>query len=135
MVLAGPGNRVDTQSYIQLLLDCARDPGFTADRALAAMQAIGPVSGLEAMAVRGAIVPLARQMAKAQAPDHAWMATRPAWGPGRIDPFNPVKVRMLRLPQDNTIGSADNVPIWNKQAAPGWPCTATGSTVRCAKWS
>jgi hypothetical protein len=37
---------------------------------------------------------------------------RPDWGRGRIDPFNPVKFRMLRQPIDDTIGNSDMVPVW-----------------------
>ncbi|HWN86214.1 MAG TPA: hypothetical protein VNN99_13710, partial [Vicinamibacterales bacterium] len=41
-----------------------------------------------------------------------WMRSRPDWGRGRIDPFNPVKFRMLRQPMDATIGNSDMVPVW-----------------------
>jgi hypothetical protein len=40
------------------------------------------------------------------------MRTRPDWGRGRIDPFNPVKFRMLSQPMDATIGNSDMVPVW-----------------------
>ncbi len=41
------------------------------------------------------------------------------WGPGRIDPFNPVKFGILKLPVDQTIGNSDMVPIWNMKARQG----------------
>ena len=47
------------------------------------------------------------------------MYRNPEWGPGRIDPFNPVKFGMLKLPVDQTIGNSDMVPIWNMQARQG----------------
>ncbi len=47
------------------------------------------------------------------------MDTRPRWGPGRIDPFNPVKFRVLKIPVDDTIGNSDMMPIWNRKAHEG----------------
>ena len=41
------------------------------------------------------------------------MRSRPDWGRGRIDPFNPVKFRYLEQPVDATIGNSDMVPLWN----------------------
>ena len=48
------------------------------------------------------------------------MASRPDWGRGRIDPFNPVKVNVLKMPRDDTIGNADMPPIWNLKAHEGF---------------
>ena len=48
------------------------------------------------------------------------MRMRPDWGPGRIDPFNPVKFRMLGLAVDATIGNSDMVPVWNMRRREGW---------------
>ena len=47
------------------------------------------------------------------------MQSRPPWGPGRIDPFNPVKFRILDQPIDDTIGNSDMVPIWNMKPRQG----------------
>jgi len=43
------------------------------------------------------------------------MDSRPNWGPGRIDPFNPVKFNTLILPKDDTIGNSDMMPLWNQK--------------------
>jgi hypothetical protein len=48
------------------------------------------------------------------------MHSRPAWGRGRIDPFNPVKFRVLGQPVDATIGNSDMVPLWNLGAHKGY---------------
>ena len=37
----------------------------------------------------------------------------PRQGHGRIDPFNPVKYRILDMPEDGTIGNSDMQSIWN----------------------
>ncbi len=47
------------------------------------------------------------------------MQTRPEWGRGRIDPFNPVKFRTLQQPIDQTIGNSDMVPLWNLKRRDG----------------
>ncbi len=47
------------------------------------------------------------------------MYRNPDWGPGRVDPFNPVKFGILKLPVDATIGNSDMVPIWNMKARQG----------------
>ena len=41
------------------------------------------------------------------------MDKNPDWGPGRVDPFNPIKFRILKQPIDGTIGNADMMPLWN----------------------
>ena len=47
------------------------------------------------------------------------MDTRPDWGRGRIDPFNPVKFGFLKLPVDDTIGNSDMEPVWNQKPRQG----------------
>ena len=44
------------------------------------------------------------------------MQSRPNWGPGRIDPFNPVKFYNLGLADDGTIGNSDIMPLWDLAA-------------------
>ena len=48
------------------------------------------------------------------------MKNLPPWGNGRIDPFNPVKYRVLNQPVDGTIGNSDMVPLWNLKAHQGY---------------
>jgi hypothetical protein len=48
------------------------------------------------------------------------MKNLPRWGYGRIDPFNPVKYRVLNQPVDGTIGNSDMVPLWNLKAHRGY---------------
>jgi hypothetical protein len=47
------------------------------------------------------------------------MRSRPDWGRGRIDPFNPVKFGILRQPVDQTIGNSDMMPLWNLRRRDG----------------
>ena len=61
---------------------------------------------------RYALIPATRQALQAQAVRFAWTESRPDWGPGRIDPFNPVKFANLGLPDDGSIGNSDMMPLW-----------------------
>ena len=71
--------------------------------------------------MRFAIIPATRRaLRQARDQQDVWMRTRPDWGPGRIDPFNPVKFRMLGQPVDDTIGNSDMVPVWNMRRREGW---------------
>src|SRR5262249_13106828 len=58
-------------------------------------------------------IPAVRSAFEVQATRFAWMDSRPDWGPGRIDPFNPVKFFNLHLPDDGTIGNSDIMPLWD----------------------
>ena len=66
----------------------------------------------ERLTYRFLLIPATRKALKAQAERFAWPTPRPDWGPGRIDPFNPVKFGNLRLPDDGTIGNSDMMPLW-----------------------
>jgi hypothetical protein len=48
------------------------------------------------------------------------MRNLPLWGNGRIDPFNPVKYRVLNQPVDGSIGNSDMMPVWNLAAHQGY---------------
>jgi cytochrome c553 len=67
----------------------------------------------ERLLYRYVLIPAVRSAFQEQATRFAWMASRPDWGPGRIDPFNPVKFFNLRLPDDGTIGNSDIMPLWD----------------------
>src|SRR5947209_15264913 len=67
----------------------------------------------EKLLYRFVLIPVARKQLKKQAAAYAWSYQRPRWGPGRIDPFNPVKFGMLGLTDDGTIGNSDMLPLWN----------------------
>jgi hypothetical protein len=68
---------------------------------------------------RFAIIPGTRRALLELREANAWMASRPDWGRGRIDPFNPVKFTTLRQPIDDTIGNSDMMPLWNLRRREG----------------
>ncbi len=115
--VAGAGNTVDVQGYQRFLTSCADDDDFAPGPILEAMRSAGiepPM--LDRLLYRFAFIPFTRKALLEQGQDFAWADTRPDWGPGRIDPFNPVKFGMLGLEDDGTIGNSDMQPIWNLNA-------------------
>jgi mono/diheme cytochrome c family protein len=113
LVVAGPGTRVNPQAYIRFLIDVGADPRFTADRVMTEIARIYDMPLWERMLYRFVLVPATRAALTDQGQRFAWMKSRPDWGPGRIDPFNPVKFQNLHLADDTTIGNSDMMPLWS----------------------
>jgi mono/diheme cytochrome c family protein len=113
LVPAGAGTRVNVQGFLRFLTRCGADPRFTADNVMAAIAAIYDMPWGERLLYRYLLVPAVRSGFQDQAARFAWTRSRPDWGPGRIDPFNPVKFFNLELPDDGTIGNSDMMPLWD----------------------
>ena len=113
IVPAAASHTNSPQDYVRFLFAAAADPRFNASTLLAEISRNTRLSLMDRLLLRFAIIPTARrQLLRVRAFQDGWMATRPDWGRGRIDPFNPVKFRMLGLPVDATIGNSDMVPVW-----------------------
>jgi mono/diheme cytochrome c family protein len=112
----GAANTVDIQAYQQFLSRCAADDRFTGAHLLPVMATKAKLSWLDRVVYRFVLIPVVRKRLREQAEMFAWANRRPAWGPGRIDPFNPVKFDMLGLPDDETVGNSDMQAIWNLDA-------------------
>jgi mono/diheme cytochrome c family protein len=109
----GAGNTIDIQGYQRFLSNCAVDQEFNADNLIPVMDGKVGLSFLEKQLYRFALIPVVRKQLKKQGEDYAWSYQRPRWGPGRIDPFNPVKFNMLKLTNDGSVGNSDMLPLWN----------------------
>jgi hypothetical protein len=116
---AAPSHQMAPQMYLRFLFACASDPRFTADTILAEISRNYRLSTLDRLIYRYAIIPRTRSALRELDQADAWMRSRPYWGRGRIDPFNPVKFRVLGQPIDGTIGNSDMVPLWNLKAHTG----------------
>ena len=102
------------QEYLRFLIACASDPRFTADTILGEIARNYRLSRPRPPALpirRSSRAPAGRSFASDD--ESAWMHERPDWGRGRIDSFNLVKFTLLRQPMDDTIGTADMMPVWN----------------------
>jgi hypothetical protein len=117
---AAPSHQTAEQQYLQFLFACASDPRFSADIILAEIAKNYRLSLIDQLLYRFAIVPFTRRAILQLKETDSWMTTRPEWGRGRIDPFNPVKFTTLRQPVDDTIGNSDMVPVWNLAAHDGY---------------
>lgn len=113
LVLGAPGTTQDILAYQRFLFACASDPRFTAGNL---MNAIGQITTLppgERLLYRHLLIPQTKKALLEQKRDFEWTDSRPVWGRGRIDPFNPVKVAILDVDPGDTIGNSDMQPIWN----------------------
>lgn len=120
IVPAAPANKFDSQSFLRFIFACANDPRFTSDYILDAIAYNHDLSPLETQLYRYLIIPQTKKAILEQQKSYTWMDSRPNWGPGRIDPFNPVKFRTLSLPIDDTIGNSDMMSLWNQKQHQGF---------------
>ena len=118
LLLAGAATTFDALSYQRFLFKSASDPRFNADRLLGEIAKNYNLSVLDRWLYRFVLIPATKKALLEQKVQNAWTDTRPDWGPGRIDPFNPVKVLYLGVGVGNTIGNSDMQPIWNMEGAP-----------------
>jgi hypothetical protein len=115
--VGGAANRLDALRYLRFLTDCAASPGFDTDTVIAAIRQRFSLTWIEGELYRHLIVPITREAILDRiGRRYAWTWSRPAWGPGRVEPFNPVKFGFLELPIDQTIGTSDVLPPWNAAA-------------------
>lgn len=119
LVPGGAGTRVNPQAYLRFLTDAGKDARFTSDAMMAEITAIYDMPLLERLLYRYLLIPFTRSALQERSKDFAWTYDRPDWGPGRIDPFNPVKYDNLKMGDDGTIGNSDMMPLWALDQALG----------------
>ncbi len=127
-VLGMPAHQFDLQAYLQFLFKCAQDPRFNADTLLPAIREAYPgFSWPEELVYRFFAIPQTRDSLQRLASEFSWMSSRPPSGPGRVDTFNPYKVRfnllagstLFDLQADTTTGNADLPPLFNQRVREG----------------
>ncbi len=119
VIVGMPANQMDLQGYARFLTACAESPAFETGAMIDAIRRTQPDVGFfERMALRLFIVRAARSGILERARENAWFDERPPQGPGRVDTFNPYK-RLLGLPMDETVGTADLPSLWNQRARQG----------------
>ncbi len=94
IILGMPANLFDLYGFIEFLLDIANSEKLAPDSMLAAMETSGTDLGpLDRLFWRYLVLPQVREGLLAQrAALSDLIAGQPAWGPGRVDTFNPYKV-------------------------------------------
>lgn len=119
IVLGMPANQFDLRAYITFLRRVGQDPRFTADNLIAAMKESGQdISWLQERFYASLVVPETRDALRDQEKDFAWFDSRPEWGPGRVDTFNPYKV-YTEIALDDTIGTSDLPTIFEQRSKDG----------------
>ena len=116
VVLGMPSNGLYAQRYQQFLIAAGRDDRFNADTLIPAIRRLNTdFSWLDSLLYRYIVIPRTEDGLRQLGKDFAWEETRPRWGPGRVDTFNPYKFVRFGLPEDGTVGTADFPSIWNQR--------------------
>jgi mono/diheme cytochrome c family protein len=111
----GPANQFRAQDYQRFLFRSANDGRFNA---AVLMNAIGEITDLslrERLLYRFVLIPGTKRALLEQEQAFSWQDSRPRHGPGRVDPFNPMKFIAFNIPEDHSIGNADIPSIWNQR--------------------
>jgi mono/diheme cytochrome c family protein len=119
IVPAGPAHQTGAQEYRRFLIACASDERFNAGTILSEIARNYRLSLLDRVLYRFLIIPSTRRRLLALERDGEWMHTRPEWGRGRGDVINDTKFSLLGRPIDDTVGTADTVPLWNLKQRDG----------------
>ena len=119
IVLGMPAQGFDLYGFIRFLFDAAVDERFGSDSLMDAMEGAGADFGwLEALFYRLLVIPTVREELLARrARLLPLLDEQPAWGPGRVDTFNPYKLLQFGmtlgdLSEAERIGPADLPSIW-----------------------
>jgi len=117
IVLGMPANRFRIEEYIDFLRRVVRDKRFNADTLLRAIdhRFPGRLSFAERLFYRYVVIPKTRDGLKKLDRDFSWSDSRPPFGPGRVDTFNPLKVLAhFDMSTNHTIGTVDFPSIWDQ---------------------
>lgn len=114
IVTAMPSNNLDLYRFFRFLLDAGADERLSPDRLIPAMREAGARIGrIEELVWRYYVIPRVREgLVMRRSRLHALLAEQPAWGPGRVDTFNPYKLlfkgdHVRDLAPAERIGTAD----------------------------
>jgi len=119
--LTAPANQLNLMGYFQFLFACGRDPNFTADNIMAAIDKRTRLRLADRLAYRISVKEVRKGLLERAPLFDSIAADRPPWGPGRVDTFNPYKVLVFHLDmsKDKSIGTADFMSIWNQAPREG----------------
>ncbi len=129
---------LDLGAYFQFLFASVSDPRFTPDYLIQQMQANGAgLNALDRVVYRLVVIPtMKKRLLEAKKQFAPLFANEPAFGPGRVDTFNPYKLNQLRdhyadgIPADERIGTAAYPAIWNQRPRIGMAMNWDGNSPR-----
>ena len=112
--LAAASHQLDLWRYFDFLFACGKSPGFTEERLMAAIESMTKLSFFDRIVYHRIFTRTGPQLAD-QSQKLAWVRDRPAWGPGRVDTFNPYRSLVFNVPvPSDSVGTADFPPIWSQ---------------------
>jgi hypothetical protein len=126
VVLGMPSNNLHFDGFIRFLLDAAADERLAPDRLIPAMQAAGAdLDVFDRLLYRLYVIPRVREgLIQRRARLLPLLDLQPAWGPGRVDTFNPYKVsfgpwRAATLAPAERVGTVDFPSIFHQRPREG----------------
>jgi hypothetical protein len=121
IILAMPSNNLDFHGLVAFIADMADSPQLSADKLIPAMKEAGAhIDWLDEQIWRYIAIPRLREaLIDTRASLGPLLAYQPAWGPGRVDTFNPYKViqfhqQFADLTDAEKVGVADFPSIFNQ---------------------
>src|SRR5436190_16318023 len=90
IVATAPAHQMAPQQYARFLIACASDPRFTPGVIMAEIAKNYRMPVVDRLVYRYLVIPFTRRGILRLKQQDEWMNSRPDWGRGRIDPFNPV---------------------------------------------
>jgi mono/diheme cytochrome c family protein len=110
---------LDAQRYRDFLIRCAKDPRFNAREILGAIGREVRLGLFDRLLYRSVLIPATRRALVRRGEEFAWTEGRAPWGPGRVAPINPLRLRLLKLEVLDPDDYADLMPMWNLRARRG----------------
>ncbi len=141
-VIAGmPSHQLYLQDFFRFVLDCTLDSRFTADNVLGRIEQSGTdLSWFDRLLFRYAVIPRTREQTLQLSTSLALIMgdNVTAWGPGRVDTFNPYKGmqfnwQLERLPLKELTGASDFPALWNQAPREGMELHWDGNNTSLAE--
>jgi mono/diheme cytochrome c family protein len=126
LVSTMPSNNLDLYRFIRFLLEAAPDARLAPDNLMAKMEEAGADFGpIERLVWRYYVIPNVREgLLQRRATLLPLLDMQPAWGPGRVDTFNPYKLVQFGIPAasltaEERIGASDFPSVFHQRPRQG----------------
>jgi len=135
-----PSNNLDLYRFVRFLLDAAADERLAPERVLRAMRDAGARLGIvDRLLWQYYVIPSVREgLVQRRSRLLGLLAEQPAWGPGRVDTFNPYKLQQMgmmlgALAPEERIGAADFPSIFHQKPRDGMQLHWDGNNTSLAE--
>lgn len=114
-VPTGPNHTLDLEAFFRFLVDCAKDPRFSAETLMPEIELAADLDWIDRAAYRWLIIPITKKRLLEREAQFKWIYRHdfPEWGRGRDDAMNLTKYFMIRWPMDDSFGPTDMPSVWN----------------------